>query len=133
MATKKQPTKVKSYEHACEILQRDPTLRPVVDHLPEVERNYHNANHELPIIVEAQNKLDNWKIDWADDGQDKRFAWVEVIKNKSKSGFGLSLYFVGNSYANSHCGSRLYMGNDDTVRYIFKKFKGHYEAIHLYK
>ncbi len=127
-------TKVKSYEHACEILNYDPSLRPIVDHLPENRRKHIIANHELPIIVEAQNKLSNWAIDWRrKSNQIKYFAWVEVIEDDSESGFGLSLHGVNFSFADSICGSRLYLGSPEDVRYIFSEFKPMFEAIHLFK
>ena len=81
---------------------------PIVSHLSEGEQKFHLANHKLPIIIEATNKLidANWKANFYGN-QKNWYPWTYQTEDKEQpSGVGLSLRGVGYARTVTDCGAR---------------------------
>ncbi len=117
---------IPSYEEACKLTNRKPEDMPIVAHMPEREAKHHIADHKLAVIIEGTNKLINpiWKADFGDWNQEKWYPWPIQVKDESQpSGFGLSLYDAGDTYARTHAGARFAYCNEDAARSGFEANK----------
>ncbi len=120
--------KVKDYNHACEVLQLDPEAKPDVSKIREKDQKAFLSLFMLTIIIEAQNKLNDWEVDWKDEDQGKYYPWMDVEQDKSKvSGLGLSCDVCDYSRSDTLVGSRLVVGSSDEAKYIGTEFLPLYE------
>lgn len=119
--------KVRDYNHACEVLGLDPEAKPEVSKLREKDQKAFIALHELTIIVEAQNKLNEWELDWTNNHQGKYYPWFDVEVNEKGSGVGLSYYGYLYSGSGTGVGSRLVVGTWQEAEYIGNQFLAQYE------
>lgn len=120
--------KVKDYSHACEILEKNPEAKPDVSMLLEKDQKAFTSLFELTIIIEAQNKLNEWSVDWSNHHQGKYYPWMDVEEDKSKvSGFGLSYYDDDTTLSGTIIGSRLVVGTSEEAEYIGREFIALYE------
>src|SRR5690349_2422204 len=107
--------KVKNYLHACEILSLDPEARPDVSKIREKDQKAFIGLFELTIIIEAQNKLNNFVVEMGNTDQWKYnpWHWIKIKKKKGLvSGVGLSYYDSDDTLSLTNVGSRLVMGSD---------------------
>ena len=116
--------KVKSFEHACELLNIETTL-PVVTGIPAEHQEAIVAHYQLVIVAQAIN--DGWKPDWSDSSQYKYHPWMKVKATKKKpSGSGLSFDGYDVWYSNTDVGSRLAFKNSELAAYAGKQFNDLY-------
>lgn len=124
--------KVKDYLHGCEILGLDPDAKPDNSKIRERDRAGFDALFELTIIIEAQNKLDNFEPNFLDEDQDKFNPWHWVEEDESKvSGVGLSSYDYVRTVTVTIVGSRLVLGSIESAKYIGTEHIAKYEAWYL--
>jgi hypothetical protein len=119
--------KITSFEHACEVLKRDPNALPEVSMLPEKHQKAIVSVYKLITVIEAQNTLDDFEANWNDHNQAKYYPWLDVINKNSVSGLGLSYYDYASTRSDSIVGSRLVVGSRTTAKYIFEQFTELYE------
>jgi hypothetical protein len=69
--------RVKTFEDACEVLGLNPENLPIVENLPEKDRQSIVAYYKLTVIVRALNE--GWKPDFSDHNQWKywNYLWVD--------------------------------------------------------
>lgn len=117
---------VESYLHACEItgeepLERDPNASP--------KKKAFEALWMYETGVAAQNKLDDFVPNLADENQIRYEPWYLIKRHKSlPSGFGLSYYGFVNTYSFAYVGVRLELGSVASAKYI----GNHPEFLSLY-
>ncbi len=122
--------KVKSFEHACELLKIKPTL-PVVKGLPQEHQEAIVAHYQLVIIAQAIN--DGWKPDWSNSSEYKYHPWMKVKASaKTPAGSCLSFYDYGYWDSHSTVGSRLCYVSREAAEYAGKKFAAIYAKAWLY-
>jgi len=116
-------TKVKSFDHACEITGTDPNVLPNVTGLPEITGKALIAFYKLVIIQKATNG--NWKADYSKSSQWKYYPWFEWVPSRS------AFVFTFTSYTNTDpdLGSRFCFETRDTARYIGEQFADLYNDI----
>lgn len=121
--------KVKDYLHACEILGLDPEARPDNSKIRERDRKAHDSLFELTIIIEAQNKLDEFELDWTEGNSQWKYSPWAWVKDDITKVSGSRLSYLAYVYAHSltHVGSRLVLGSEESARYIFEEFIEKYE------
>ena len=125
--------KIKSFEHACEVLGQPIDIEkfnqlglPVKDLQPLIDY------YKITKIVEATNKLNNWKADWENSSQWKYSAYFRVKADDVKpSGFGFSYTFYGCWFTDTGVGSRLCVGTSEEARYIGETFITQFESAWL--
>lgn len=124
-----QEKKVRDYNHACEILGRNPDERPDNSKAPEVHRQYLDLHFELITIIEATNKLEEVVIDFTDPNQWKYAGcgWVKK-DDKDPSGFVFSRSYYDLTHTYSYLGSRLCTGSSETAMDLFERFPTHYKS-----
>src|SRR5579859_2978039 len=107
---------VESYLHACEItgeqpLERDPNASP--------KKKAFEALYMYATGVEAQNKLDNFIPNPADENQRRFFAWYWIERDENlPSGFGLSYNVYAFTYSTTSVGVRLELGSAASAKHI---------------
>lgn len=122
-------TKIKSFEHACEVLGISTDL-PQVDNISEKHRQSTVSFYKLSIIVEATNKLNNdWKADYKNHNQLKHAPWF--TQSASGSGFGFSFTRYGWTDAHAGCGARLCTGTDADAEHIGETFTDLYNDLFI--
>lgn len=121
--------KVTSYEHACEILKRDPEAKIDVSKIRVRDQKAFMSLFELTVIIEANNFINNqFTVDWANWNQYKYSVWADVVEDKKKpSGFGLSCGGFDRTHSGTFVGVRLISGAREQSKYIFEDFKEKYE------
>jgi hypothetical protein len=109
---------VTSFEHACEILGRDPNALPEISMLPEKDQKAIVSHYKLTVIFEAANKINGeWTPDWTDSSQWKYYPWFNM-----SSGSGLSYFVYDFVFSYSTVGSRLCVGTWELAEYLGKTF-----------
>lgn len=118
---------VASYEDACRILGINPDDLPIVDTLPEKDRQSIIAYYKLTVIIRALNE--GWEPDWADWSQCKYYNWFYVDNSSSAFRFDdASRTYTGTGTC---VGSRLCFRNSDLAAYAAKKFEELYKDYFL--
>jgi hypothetical protein len=121
--------KITSYEHACEVLGIKPEDILDVSRVREKDQKAFIDLFKLSIIIEANNKLNEWEIDWEDSNQEKYYPWMWVVKdNERPSGLGLSYSDCVSTRSGTDVGSRLSVGTENEAEYIGKDFMSLYES-----
>jgi hypothetical protein len=122
--------KVKSFEHACELLKINPTL-PVVKGLPKEHQEAIISHYQLVIITQAINN--GWKPDWSNSNQYKYHPWMKVKASaECPAGSGLSFHGYGRWLTDTGVGSRLCFVSSEAAEYAGKKFADLYAKAWLY-
>lgn len=122
-------TKIKSFEHACEVLGISTDL-PIVDGISEKHRQSTVSFYKLSIIVEATNKLNkNWKADYNNHSQLKYAPWF--TQSASGSGFGFSYADCSWAFTFADCGARLCTGTGADAEHIGETFTDLYNDIFI--
>jgi hypothetical protein len=114
---------IKSFEHACEVLNRPNTL-PDLSMLPEKDQKAIIAHYKLTVICEAANYLlagKPWFPDWHDDSQWKYYPWFRMDV-KDDSGSGLSCGDYVDDVSCSIVGSRLCLKTAELAKYVGQTF-----------
>jgi hypothetical protein len=117
----KKEKKIASYEDACKELGLSLENLPVVDALPEKDRNSRIAYHKLTIIARALNE--GWEPDWSDHGQYKYYGYFYT----NAAGFVSAATSHAATYAYAYIGSRLCFKSSETALYAIEQFKSLYE------
>lgn len=121
--------KVTSYTYACEILGLDPEAKPDVSKIREKDQKAFLSLFEITIIVEAQNKLNDWSVDWMNRGQYKYYPWFYIDEDTNKvSGVGLSYFDCANTRSHTAVGSHLVVGTEEEAEYLGNLFIELYES-----
>ena len=84
--------RVKNFEHALGILNEKLRVETLYDvDLPREDIASLEAHYKLMKIVQANNKLNNWHVDWNNKLQAKwnPYFWVKA-DDKSKKSFGFA-------------------------------------------
>jgi hypothetical protein len=128
---KKEVSKIKTFEDACNLLNRPATL-PDVSALPEGIGQYLIAEYKIVTIVEALNKEANngqpWQPDWNNQKQYKYYPWFWVSASDEKpAGFGFSGSDYDNASSNTFVGSRLCFLSAELALYAGEQFKDLYQ------
>ena len=118
--------KVKSYEDACSVLNRETTL-PDFSMLPEELQKSLIAHYKLVIITEALNE--GHKHDWGNGKWDKWFPWFRM--NDSSAVGRFSFHGSGNRDSTSTCGSRLCFKSEKLADYAGKQFEDLYREYYV--
>lgn len=114
---------VGSYEDACQILGINPDDLPIVDTLPEKDRQSIIAYYKLTVIIRALNE--GWEPDWVDWSQYKYYNWFYVDRSSS------AFRFYAAAHASAGVGSRLCFKTRDLAAYAAKKFEELYKDYFL--
>lgn len=114
--------KVKSFEDACGVLQRETTL-PDFSMIPEKDRKPLLAHYKLTVICEALNE--GKPADWHNGKWDKWYPWFDMNDGSSSSG-RFSFDLSGHQYSYSYCGSRLCYNSEELADYAGNQFEDLY-------
>ena len=120
-------TKIDSFEAACKAEGIDPTLLPIVDHLPEALRLRQIRNYQLDIINMALNNEGQkkpWVANYNDGNQIKYRPYF--YKSESSSGSGWSLLDVVVWRTASVAGARRDYRTREIAEYAGTKFLDYY-------
>ena len=121
--------RVKSFEDACDVLDR-PTLLPSVSMLPEKHQKAIISHYKLITITEALNE--GWVPDWANKSEYKWFPWWYVDPDSSHAGLANATTNYTATLAAAYSGSRLGFKTEALARYAADQFKDLYEAFLLF-
>jgi hypothetical protein len=113
--------KIASYEDACKELGLNPENLPIVDALPEKDRNSIIAYHKLIVITRALNQ--GWEADFSNHNQWKywNYFWVDT------AGFVYAYTNTTATAATAIIGSRLCFEKYEIAQYARESFKSLYE------
>jgi hypothetical protein len=113
--------KIASYEDACKELGLNPENLPVVDTLPEKDRNSIISYYKLIVIIRALNQ--GWEADFSNHNQRKywNYFWVDT------AGFGCAYTNYAAARAGANVGSRLCFEKYEIAKYARETFKSLYE------
>jgi len=121
--------KITSIEHAQQVLGTSIDFNKYPDALrscgtPEKDILPQQFNYEIWLITEANNKLNNWKVESGNPNQIKYSIWApDIIKNPFRpAGLGLAFYGARGWRTRTICGARLEVGSREEARYIFEDF-----------
>lgn len=114
--------RVKSFEDACKVLNRE-TILPDFSMIPEKDRKPLIAHYKLIVICEALNE--GWTPDWNNDKWDKFYPWFYMEGSSSSGRF--SFDDSGNRHSGSYCGSRLCFKSEDLADYAGTQFEELYK------
>ncbi|MEO6282164.1 MAG: hypothetical protein ABIN80_22935 [Dyadobacter sp.] len=109
-----------SYEAYCQLLARKPLTISDYAFLPEDEREYAYANHQLDVIIQAANGVGH-VFDYANEAQEKWYIWW-VWDENAAGGSGFSLDDVCCLCSVSFVGARRSFKNEKTARFIATSF-----------
>lgn len=118
-------TDVKSYLIACKVMKRDPKAMPIVSMLPKNEGEGIIAAHQLKVIADAINFLDNqYKANPKSTTQEQ---WYPIF-NRHK-GFAFSRSICGRWFSYTDVGSRhcFRFGNEENSNF----FGTHFNKLHV--
>lgn len=118
--------KIRTFEDACQALNLEPTLLPIVDFLPEKDRKSIIAYYKLTIIIRALNE--GWEPNWKDRNEIKHHNCFYCL---SVSGFVCSHTYC--TFTCTGIGSRLCFKSRDLAEYALSQFKDLYEDYLLIK
>jgi hypothetical protein len=118
--------KVKSFEDACEVLGLDSKKLPIVENLPEKDRQSIIAYYKLTVIARALNE--GWEPDFSDWNQWKYWNWfyVESKDNGASAGFVFASTPYAASTTGAYIGSRLCFKTRELATYARENFRDLY-------
>ena len=116
--------KVKTFEDACKVLGLEPKNLPIVENLPEKDRQSIIAYYKLTIIVRALNE--GWEPDFTDWNEWKYWNWFYVEAHGASAGFASAATSNAASYAPAHVGSRLCFKTRELATYAREQFRDLY-------
>lgn len=114
--------RLKSYEDACTLLNRQPLTLEQFNFLPETDRQAMYSLHRILTGIEAINE--GHVFDWNNYDEYKYYPWwdMETYDDNPVPGSGFSLGGVGCDSANSDVGARLITRSDAHARHIAEIF-----------
>jgi hypothetical protein len=118
---------------ACKVMGYDPKMKPNLSWMPAHFRDSVLATLEMMIIIEAQNKQDNWQPDYRPGKQNWKYSpWPGIeADDKRPSGFGFSDSDYVSSDASTVVGSRLCVGSRERTLQLFDQHKKIYARMWL--
>jgi hypothetical protein len=116
--------KVKTFEDACKVLGLDPKSLPIVENLPEKDRQSIVAYYKLAIITRALNE--GWEPDWMNWDERKYWNWFYLERNGAGAGFAYAYTDVVASNAHTDVGSRLCFKSRELATYARENFRDLY-------
>ena len=116
--------KVKTFEDACKVLGLDPKNLPIVENLPEKDRQSIIAYFKLTIIARALNE--GWEPDFTDWNEWKYWNWFYVESNGAVAGFACALTHSTASNTTATIGSRLCFKTRELATYAREQFQDLY-------
>lgn len=127
------PQLINSFAHACEVLGQTIDLEKLRSAgLPEADVQPMIDDYKIKKIVEASNKLNNWKADWSDTRQWKYSIYKGIEADSTKpSGFGFSRTCFDYWLTYADVGSRLVVGTSEEALHIGKQFEDLFESAWL--
>lgn len=121
---------ITSFEDACKALGKDPTVLPIVDHLPESDQCRQLSDFKLSTIAHAirGDKYSNYN----NQNERKYFPVFEVRADKKRpSGFGLSCFVCVCWSSFSRVGVRLCFPERDMAVFFGQHFIELHKDHHL--
>jgi len=115
-------TQMQSFEDFCKARNIDPTLLPIVDHLPEEFREELISVYRIMVGISAVNE--GKKADFTKD-TDKYYPWARVLS--SGSGFDFSNSISGYGGRSSSVGSRLCSHDPKAAMHVFNVLNDDYK------
>jgi hypothetical protein len=116
--------KVKTFEDACEVLGLEPEQLPLVDNLPEKDRQSIIAYYKLTIIIRALNE--EWEPDWIKGDELKYWNWFYVEHSGASAVLACMHTYHSFSFAFTHAGSRLCFKTRELATYAREQFRDLY-------
>jgi hypothetical protein len=116
--------KVKTFEDACEALGLNPESLPVVENLPEKDRQSIVAYYKLTIIIRALNE--GWEPNFSDWNEYKYWNLFYINTNGATAGFGCADSSRAPSSAAANVGSRLCFKTRELATYAREQFRDIY-------
>jgi len=129
-------SKIQSIEDAFNYTGRDIKNLPIVDHLPEEDREYQIASYKWQVIIAALNKEANAGVkfwpNWNDPNEYK-YSPVAIVKasKEQPAGFGFSRTSYVYSCTIAYVGSRLSFLNGERTLYAMKQFPEIFKTLFL--
>ena len=129
-------SEITTVEEAFTYTGRDIKNLPIVDHLPEEDRQHEIADYQWKVILAALNKEANeGKKYWPNwfNGKEWKYApWVEIAASKEQpAGFGFSGTDYDVTLAVTAVGSRLSCINAEITQYAQKQFPDIAKLVYL--
>ncbi|KAA6303173.1 MAG: hypothetical protein EZS26_000776 [Candidatus Ordinivivax streblomastigis] len=116
--------KITTFEDACKVLGLEPENLPIVEHLPEKDRQSIIAYYKLTIIARALNE--GWEPDFSDCNQWKYWNWFYVETSGATAGFACALTDYAASNTHAGVGSRLCFKTRELATYARENFRDLY-------
>lgn len=118
-------TDVKSYLIACKVMKRDPKAMPTVSMLPKKEGEGINAGHQLKVIADAINFLDNkYKANPKSTTQEQWYPIFNRHRGFAFSRSGYAGWSSSTSVGSRHC---FRFGNEENSNF----FGSHFNKLHI--
>ena len=115
---------VKTFEDACKVLGLEPENLPIVENLPEKDRQSIIAYYKLTIIARALNE--GWEPNFADWNEWKYWNWFYVEANGESAGFAFAYTDNAASGTSALIGSRLCFKTRELATYAREQFRDLY-------
>ena len=115
---------VKTFEDACKVLGLEPNNLPIVEDLPEKDRQSIIAYYKLVIIVRALNE--GWEPDFSNWNEWKYWNWFYLEADGAYAGFAAANASYTASATSSKLGSRLCFKTRELATYAREQFRDLY-------
>jgi hypothetical protein len=108
--------RVKSYEDACQILNKKPKSSEQFNFFDEGERQVAFATHKLQIIIKALNE--GWTPNWSNTNEKKWYPWFKMNDSNASGGVSFANTCYNDWHTYSYVGSRFCLKNEKLARYV---------------
>ena len=115
---------VKTFEDACKVLGLEPENLPIVEHLPEKDRQSIVAYYKFAIIARALNE--GWEPDFIDLDEWKFWNCYYIEPGSAGAGLACAYTYDAASYTDTSIGSRLCFKTHKLATYARKQFRDLY-------
>jgi len=115
---------VKTFEDACKVLGLEPENLPIVENLPEKDRQSIIAYYKLVIIARALNE--GWEPDFTNWNEWKYWNWFYVEAYGAAAGFASAGTNHAASSTTAAIGSRLCFKTRELATYAREQFRDLY-------
>jgi hypothetical protein len=112
--------KIKTFEDACDVLGLDTENLPIVENLPEKDRQSIIAYYKLAIITRALNE--GWEPDWMNSNEYKYCNWFYTTYAGAHAGFACASTAIVPSNTYTIVGSRLCFKTRELAAYAHENF-----------
>jgi hypothetical protein len=116
--------RIRTFEDACEVLGLDPKQLPIVENLPEKDRQSIIAYYRLTIIVRALNE--GWEPDFSNWDEWKYWNWFYIAPYGAAAGCACATTANAASNTSASIGSRLCFKTRELATYAREQFRDLY-------